>query len=257
MTINTMSTSDADALNLFFNRKSLLLRTITLAIVDSEPKKNGHVWCIDVIPAIRQVQTVDGDRKNVDNAKIVNVPIACMSSKGLGLSVTIPLKKGDECWLAVVDRSIDNWQLAGGIQNQVDESVSRHHDLTDVIAIPSMLTLAALDEYNNDAVQIGNQDTKLTVNSNEIKMDNGSGNVALSGDTLTINANVVINGNTEQTGNVDVTGSSSATVSVSSPTIDATTSLKVAGKEQAGHKHLPGTYTAGTTPVTGESGEQS
>ncbi len=116
MTISTTSMSDGQALNAFFNKKSLGIRTITLAIVDSEPKKDGHVWCIDLIPAIRQIHMIDDEREDVDNAKLVNVPIASMSSQGLGLSITVPLKKGDECWLAVVDRSIDNWQSEGGFK---------------------------------------------------------------------------------------------------------------------------------------------
>jgi hypothetical protein len=52
-------------------------------------------------------------------------------------------------------------------------------------------------------------------------------------------------------------GSATSPVSVGAPTVNGTTSLTVAGKEQAGHEHLPGGYLdAEGRPITGNSGSQ-
>ncbi len=52
-------------------------------------------------------------------------------------------------------------------------------------------------------------------------------------------------------------GSATSPVSVGAPLVDAATSLKVAGKEQSGHNHLPGDYLdAESRPITGNSGSQ-
>ncbi len=268
MTINTTSSSDFDAASRLFDRKSLALRTFMPAIVDSKPRKNGHVWCVDVIPAIRQIITIDDVQTNKEMPKIPNVPIMQASSETLGLSVTVPIKKGDKCWILVCDRSIDNWQLDGGIQNQVSETVARHHDLTDAVCLPFGLNISGPPSYNNDAIYIGGNTTNVTIDDSAIKMTDGTGSVELSGGVLKINANVDITGdttqegNTTQTGNVTLTGNLivngniTATGGISGSTVNASTSLIVAGKEQSGHKHSPGTYEISPTePVTGTSGE--
>lgn len=52
-------------------------------------------------------------------------------------------------------------------------------------------------------------------------------------------------------------GAATSPVSVGAPLMDAATSLLIAGKEQADHSHLPGTYIdAEARPITGESGTQ-
>lgn len=56
---------------------------------------------------------------------------------------------------------------------------------------------------------------------------------------------------------IDPTGAAISPVSVGAPSIAAATSLMVAGKEQAGHKHQTGTYKdQENRPIVGESGEQ-
>jgi len=56
---------------------------------------------------------------------------------------------------------------------------------------------------------------------------------------------------------IDPNGAASSPVSVTAPTIDGTNSLKVAGKEQRGHKHKVGDYKdAEDRPISGNSGAQ-
>ena len=52
-------------------------------------------------------------------------------------------------------------------------------------------------------------------------------------------------------------GSATSPVSVGAPTVNGTTSLTVAGKEQNGHVHAAGGYLdAEGRPITGNSGSQ-
>ena len=93
---STLSGSAADALKTTISRQLLTCRTVTVGVADSEPKQNGHVWCVDVLPAIQQIRDVDGTRQYVDIPKLTNVPIVLPCSNALGLSITMPIKKGDE-----------------------------------------------------------------------------------------------------------------------------------------------------------------
>jgi len=69
--------------------------------------------------------------------------------------------------------------------------------------------------------------------------------------SLLDNGTVNINGFT-----ITPNGAAVSPVSVTAATLIAVTSLTVAGKEQKGHAHAPGTYKAGSTDVVGISGVQ-
>lgn len=50
---------------------------------------------------------------------------------GGGQTLTFPIKKGDECWLAFSSRDFSAWHQQGGVQPPVE---GRMHDLSDAIA---------------------------------------------------------------------------------------------------------------------------
>ena len=270
---STLTGSSADALKTAISRQLLGCRTVTVGVADSEPKKNGHVWCIDVLPAIQQIRDIDNERQYVDLPKLTNVPLVSSCSSALGLSITMPVRKGDEVVLLISDRSLDNWQLDGGIQRPAEETEIRHHDLSDCLCIPSALTVAALDDYNNDAVQIGSSTVNVTVTSQNV--DVNAANVTINADSATnINCSDLT---VSASGNVDITaenttinsalttfvGDLTATgvitcASVVAPAVSAG-AISIAGFDLPGdHTHDQGSYivnVAGTpTPVAGESG---
>jgi len=291
---STLSGSAADALKTTISRQLLTCRTVTVGVADSEPKKNGHVWCVDVLPAIQQIRDVDGTRQYVDIPKLTNVPIVLPCSNALGLSITMPIKKGDELILLVSDRSLDNWQLNGGIQRPADETEIRHHDLSDCLCIPSALTIAALDTYNNSAVEIGSPSVNVTVtpqdvvinaknvtvnaeqavavNCNAASIDcdsltattqTATIDAAASVDITTQAANISASATTIDsavttcTGNLVVTGSITG-ASVAAPAV-AAGALAIAGVDlPPDHTHNQGTYTVtvdgSPVPVNGDSG---
>ncbi|ENA1747506.1 Gp138 family membrane-puncturing spike protein [Yersinia ruckeri] len=61
---------------------------------------------------------------------LTNVPV--VFPRGGGVTMTFPIKSGDECLLVFGDRCIDFWHQSGDIQETVDE---RQHDLSDAFAI--------------------------------------------------------------------------------------------------------------------------
>ncbi|MGM7759743.1 Gp138 family membrane-puncturing spike protein [Yersinia enterocolitica] len=61
---------------------------------------------------------------------LTNVPV--VFPRGGGVTMTFPIKTGDECLLVFGDRCIDFWHQSGDIQETVDE---RQHDLSDAFAI--------------------------------------------------------------------------------------------------------------------------
>ncbi|EKN3386025.1 translation initiation factor IF-2 [Yersinia enterocolitica] len=61
---------------------------------------------------------------------LTSVPV--VFPRGGGVTMTFPIKSGDECLLIFGDRCIDFWHQSGDIQETVDE---RQHDLSDAFAI--------------------------------------------------------------------------------------------------------------------------
>jgi len=118
----------------------------------------------------------------------------------------------------------------------------------------------------------------VTIDSGKVKVQQGSTTIVISGGDITINAPnalsitcpsntingpLTVNGNTSITGNLSLTGNFSAsgtTFSISAATmtissaVAITGSLSINGKDFTSHEHLPGTYKAGTTSITGDSG---
>lgn len=82
---------------------------------------------VSVQPALRsQVQSPDGSLQWVQLPMLVDCPVFYPS--GGGVTLTFPLKVGDECLVVFASRCIDAWWQSGGVQNQAD---LRMHDLSD------------------------------------------------------------------------------------------------------------------------------
>lgn len=231
-------------------------------------------------PAIRRIfVTRDGDTEILtpsDLPILINVPI--IFPRGGGFSLTFPVKKGDECLLNFCERSIDNWHETGKVKKP---GARRFHSLSDATAFVGLSSLPnkipnydptnteikkddgtvsiKLKENSDlDIVAEGNMNATITedvnINCKNIKVD-ATSTAEVNCPESTFNGNVTVNGNITFTG--VVAGPTANVPTVTSISVSASSSLSVAGKEMSGHKHLPGTYTAGSTPVTGNSGDPS
>lgn len=219
-------------------------------------------------PAIRRIfVTRDGEKEILvpsDLPILINVPV--IFPRGGGFSLTFPVKKGDECLLIFCERSIDNWHETGKIKVP---GARRFHSLSDATAFVGLSSIPnKVPNYDDTNVQLKKddgsvyiaikEDSSLDINAdNNINATSGA-NIVAQCENLNATANssatvtaptITVNGETTINGNLTVTGT------VVAPTVQAATSLTVAGKEMSGHKHLPGTYVVGSNPVTGNSGD--
>jgi len=116
--------------------------------------------------------------------------------------------------------------------------------------------------------------SEIIVDQTQVKVIQGSTTVTISGGNVTIDApnDVTVNcptshingtldvsGDTSIGGNLSVGGDASVTGAVSCATMTCSgagsfATLTVGGKSFAGHEHAPGTYQAGSTHITGQSG---
>lgn len=88
------------------------------------------VTCV-VQPAVKGYESDDaGKKSSLSLPLLVDVPV--IFPRGGGVTLTFPVKAGDECLLVFSDRCIDFWWQNGGTQESVD---SRMHDLSDAFAI--------------------------------------------------------------------------------------------------------------------------
>jgi len=76
-----------------------------------------------------QAQNPDGSFKWVSLPILPDVPV--YFPEGGGVTLTFPIKKGDEALVVIANRCIDAWWQSGGIQVQAD---IRMHDLSDGFA---------------------------------------------------------------------------------------------------------------------------
>ena len=233
--------SDEDNLKMILDTILLGMRTGMPGIVDSVPFKKGKFWCVDVIPGIRQVDGTVTPTVTKELAKLSGVPIVSLSAKGY--AITMPIKKGDEVFLSVSDRGIDNHQIEGGVQDPPELNSVRHHDLTDAVAIVGELSASCLDSYYSDGISVQNKagSTYLRVNDSSVSAAaSGGGDFSLEGGVLAINADI------QHTGDQTTSG-----------TVTGNTDVIAAGVSGKGHNHAPGTYNIGGTSVIGTSGNPS
>ncbi|WAT31821.1 Gp138 family membrane-puncturing spike protein [Pseudomonas sp. GXZC] len=188
MTLTTATTAPEERERIAFDRQSAHLRTATPGIVVAV-HANGTV---DVQPAIMQVTTLDGKRSDEALSVVSGVPtIFAYYAQTLGLSITLPIQAGDEGLLIVADRSIDNWQVAGGVQAAAEPVSPRHHNLTDGLFLPGAISEPkAISSVSADAIQIRNADgtTCVSVREREVVLQVGSAMLSVAEDTITLSA---------------------------------------------------------------------
>lgn len=91
---------------------------------------NPDAVTVTVQPLIKiPARNADGTITTQQLPEIQDVPV--MFPCAGGFTITHPINKGDECFVAFADRNIDLWWQSGGIQDPFD---SRKHDLSDGFA---------------------------------------------------------------------------------------------------------------------------
>jgi hypothetical protein len=188
MTLTTAFTDPEELERVSFERHSARLRTATPGIIDAV-HANGTV---DVQPAIMQVTTLDGQRSDEPLSVLTGVPtIFAYYAQTLGLSITLPMRPGDEGLLIVADRSIDNWQVASGVQAAAEPVSPRHHNLTDALFLPGAVSEPnAIAAVSSEAIEIRNRDasTCVSVSDSRIVLQVGGSTITVTDGAITLSA---------------------------------------------------------------------
>ena len=202
-------------------------------------------------PAIKRVFVTRGEEDidvltPSDLPILINVPV--VFPRGGGFSLTFPVKKGDECLIVFCERSIDNWHRTGGVELP---GARRFHSLSDATAFVGISSLTnKVPNYSATDTQIKKDDGSVSISLKEDKTLDiySEGNISIVSDadiiatcvnidvTATTQADLTapiirLNGNTTVDGTLDVTGVTTA------PTVVATSSLTIDGKEMKDHNH--------------------
>lgn len=153
----------------------------------------------NVTPAVQgQVVAPDGTVTLVNLPVVPDVPVYFPG--GGGVTLTFPVKAGDECWLVFAARGIDAWHAQGGIQ---PPTAGRRHALADAACYVGM---------RSQPRRLATVSTTAAV----LRTDDGLTTVEV-GPGLPIKA-VAPNG-FNVIGNVNVTGTITASVDVVTGTI--------------------------------------
>ena len=208
----------------------------------------GHILTFDTKTQLAQVQigifALDTNGNKINPAPIIECPVEF--SGGGGWSFEHELNPNDEGLIIFSQRCLDAWIQTGGM---AENPIARFHDKQDACFIPGIRSKKnAIKDFQNNGIRLRNEDASVyhwLKNDGSIESVNGAGYVKLLASGV-----VDINGFL-----VQPTGAATSPVSVGAPTMTAANSLTVAGKEMDKHNHEPGTYVAGATNVTGQSGD--
>ena len=113
----------------------------------------------------------DGASKGL--ADIPSVPVLFYGSGGG--SLTVPIKKGDPCWVSFSQRAFDTWWMTGKLPSQ--PSTQRMHDYNDAVAI-----LGLKDRQNS---------LQASTENVELRYEDDNGNL-INKITMSPNGDVVI-----------------------------------------------------------------
>ncbi|WP_334469258.1 Gp138 family membrane-puncturing spike protein [Arsenophonus sp. PmNCSU2021_1] len=139
-------------LKVFSHAISSQLRVAMPCIVQSFDA--SKVTCV-VQPAIKGALTdSQGQVQSVNLPLLVDVPV--IFPRGGGVTMTFPIKSGDECLVVFADRCIDFWWQNGVIQEAIDP---RQHDLSDAFAFIGVQSQKQkIRQISTDAMQLRSDD---------------------------------------------------------------------------------------------------
>ncbi len=141
------------------------VHTTTIGLIESfDPVKQ----IATIQPAIKRVITTESKatiQYTTENYPLlVNVPI--IFPGGGDWFLTFPVKKGDECIIFSMERSIGNWKLNGGVQEP--SNFKRNLSFKDCVAMVGIQSQASsLPSFNATEPELRNRagDVKLTMTS--------------------------------------------------------------------------------------------
>ncbi|WP_164134405.1 phage baseplate assembly protein V [Serratia marcescens] len=196
------------------------------------------VTCV-VQPAVKGYESDDaGKKSSLSLPLLVDIPV--IFPRGGGVTLTFPVKAGDECLLMFADRCIDFWWQNGEVQEPVD---GRMHDLSDAFAIVGPQSQAQkISGISTRAAQLRTDDgaafIELDPSSHAVNVTtpgkltaSAQGGTEINSPEIVLNGNVTINGNLSQG-----MGDGGGTATMLGP-VSVTNDVKAGGISLQTHKH--------------------
>lgn len=196
------------------------------------------ITCV-VQPAVKGYESDDaGKKSSLSLPLLVDVPV--IFPRGGGVTLTFPVKAGDECLLMFADRCIDFWWQNGGVQEPVD---GRMHDLSDAFAIVGLQSCARkIANISTSTAQLRTDDgaafIELDPGSHAVNVTtsgkltaSAQGGTEINSPEIVLNGNVTINGNLSQG-----VGAGGGAATMLGP-VNVTNDVKAGGKSLMAHKH--------------------
>lgn len=126
---------------------------------------------------------------------------------GGGVTLTFPIRAGDEVLVILASRCIDAWWAQGGIQNQ---AMMRMHDLSDGFVLPAVRSQPNKFTASTSNAQLRTDDGTVSVSLNPTThaiavATTGAATVSAGSATVTA-ATIQLTGNVTVTGNLSVSG---------------------------------------------------
>lgn len=148
----------------------------------------------------------DGTSKSVAMPLLLDCPV--MFPGGGGVTLTFPIKPGDEALVVFASRCIDAWWQLGGVRGQAE---FRMHDLSDGFAFVGVRSQPRAFDVSTNAAQLRTDDgtafISLNPDSKNIEALTPGTIVATAVGGATINApNIILNGNVQITGDLTIDG---------------------------------------------------
>ncbi|WP_304625501.1 Gp138 family membrane-puncturing spike protein [uncultured Parasutterella sp.] len=167
---------------------------------------------VSVRPALMgKLRGYEGQVTESQYPVLTEVPI--VFPRAGGLSITYPVKVGDECLVIFADSCIDFWWQNGGIQSTND---TRKHDLSDGIAIFGLSSQPRkLSNVSGSAIEI-----RTDSRSDWISFTGGKLDINIAGDVTVKASSTEINCPTNKiNGSLTVSGTISAGGDISSGSV--------------------------------------
>lgn len=237
----TSAANDYTKLVFFFQQMMRGIATATVVRVEKCTNAGGieSTGFVDVTPLVNQV---DGKGQPVPHATVYGIPYSRL--QGGATAFIIDPKPGDIGLAVFASRDISSVKAAKAPANPGSSRTFDYADGMYVMTILGREPTQYIQAVDGGGITI-HSPTAVTISAPTINLQ---GNVLQTGGDVTMAQNLFV---TEEVsaGSLDVAG---ATVGHGSA--DFTGDVTAAGTSVHTHHHLPGTYVAGATPVTGNAG---
>jgi len=166
------------------------IHTTTIGIIESF---DNSTQTANIQPAIKRIVTIENIETITYTSEnyplLVNVPVVFPG--GGDWFITFPVKKGDECLLFSMERSIGNWKKNGGIQDP--SNYKRKLSFKDVVAMVGIQSQASsLPSFNSSEPEFRNRDGSVALTMNSSGM-NLKGDLTVEGEVTAKSNTLVVN----------------------------------------------------------------